>query len=161
MKCPKCGAETPEGSNFCQECGAKISQIDERPHTEKLHKYEEGELRKLVEKLNNLSKDSTKLNFPDSKGHIGKRSTRFNQKKIKSVKSIKKRIAEEEDKENENKGHKHKKNLLIGLLLIFVPYALAWILPPPPNDFIAVLFLAVIIYGIIKVIYAIIKMIIS
>lgn len=25
MKCPKCGAENPEDSNYCQECGSKIS----------------------------------------------------------------------------------------------------------------------------------------
>lgn len=26
LKCPKCGAETPEDSAFCQECGAKIER---------------------------------------------------------------------------------------------------------------------------------------
>jgi len=26
MKCPKCGAEVPNGSAFCQECGAAIEQ---------------------------------------------------------------------------------------------------------------------------------------
>ena len=39
MKCPKCGAEIPAGSKFCNECGTKIEQValfkdDESKNTE-------------------------------------------------------------------------------------------------------------------------------
>ncbi|MCK4414109.1 MAG: zinc-ribbon domain-containing protein, partial [Candidatus Eisenbacteria sp.] len=27
MRCPKCDTEIPEGTKFCSECGARISEI--------------------------------------------------------------------------------------------------------------------------------------
>lgn len=44
MKCPKCGAEIPAGSKFCNECGTKIEQIalfkDSKPENAEPYKCE-------------------------------------------------------------------------------------------------------------------------
>ena len=32
MKCPKCGAENPPGSQFCGECGATLTTTDPAPN---------------------------------------------------------------------------------------------------------------------------------
>lgn len=50
MKCPKCGAEIPAGSKFCNECGAKIEQValfkDSKP--ESTESYKCGECGKII-----------------------------------------------------------------------------------------------------------------
>lgn len=50
MKCPKCGAEIPAGSKFCNECGAKIEQValfkDSEP--ESIESYKCGECGKII-----------------------------------------------------------------------------------------------------------------
>lgn len=50
MKCPKCGAEIPASSKFCNECGAKIEQValfkDSEP--ESTESYKCGECGKII-----------------------------------------------------------------------------------------------------------------
>lgn len=50
MKCPKCGAEIPAGSKFCNECGTKIEQIAlfKDSESESTESYKCGECGKII-----------------------------------------------------------------------------------------------------------------
>jgi hypothetical protein len=39
MKCPKCGAENPDNTNFCTNCGNNLSAVDAKKETKKLPFY--------------------------------------------------------------------------------------------------------------------------
>ncbi len=39
MKCPKCGAENPDNTNFCANCGNNLSVVEAKKETKKLPFY--------------------------------------------------------------------------------------------------------------------------